>query len=54
MPTEDKWKANMEKVAFTQQFPGLTLDWKVCERKTIEAAHSDVGTASGSARPIAH
>ncbi len=27
----------MEKVAFTQQFPGLTLDWTVCERKTIEA-----------------
>lgn len=37
MPTEDKWKANMEKVAFTKQFPGLTLDWNVCERKTIEA-----------------
>ncbi|OQW33509.1 MAG: hypothetical protein A4E19_03720 [Nitrospira sp. SG-bin1] len=35
MPTEDKWKANQEKVAFTKQFPGLTLDWKLCENKTI-------------------
>jgi len=25
----------MEKVAFTQQFPGLLLDWKSCEGKTI-------------------
>jgi hypothetical protein len=37
MPTEDKWKANMEKVAFTKQFPGLTPDWKACEGKTIQA-----------------
>ncbi len=37
MPTEDKWKANMEKVAFTKQFPGLTLDWKSCEGKTVQA-----------------
>jgi hypothetical protein len=36
MPTEDKWKANQEKVAFTKQFPGLTLDWKACVSKTIE------------------
>ena len=35
MPIEDKWKANMEKVAFAQQFPGLKLDWKACEGKTI-------------------
>lgn len=27
----------MEKVAFTKQFPGLTLDWKACEGKTVEA-----------------
>lgn len=26
----------MEKVAFAKQFPGLTLDWRVCEQKTIE------------------
>ncbi len=37
MPTEDKWKANMEKVAFTQRFPGLLLDWKSFEGKTIQA-----------------
>lgn len=36
MPTEDKWKANMEKVAFTKHFPGLTLNWTLCEGKTIE------------------
>lgn len=37
MPTEDKWKANMEKVAFAQQFPGLVLNWSACEGKTIRA-----------------
>lgn len=37
MPTEDKWKANMEKVAFAQQFPGLVLNWQACVGKTIRA-----------------
>lgn len=37
MPTEDKWKANMEKVAFSQQFPGLVLNWDVCRGKTIQS-----------------
>jgi hypothetical protein len=37
MPTEDKWKANMQKVAFAQQFPGLLLSWQACEGKTIHA-----------------
>ena len=37
MPTEDKWKANMEKVAFARQFPGLLLNWNDCEHKTIRA-----------------
>jgi len=37
MPTEDKWKANQEKVAFTKAFPGLSLDWRVCQGKTVEA-----------------
>jgi diglucosylglycerate octanoyltransferase len=37
MPTEDKWKANMEKVAFAQQFPGLVLNWHACDGKTIRA-----------------
>ena len=36
MQPEDKWKANMEKVAFTKGFPGLTLDWKACEGKTVQ------------------
>ena len=35
MSTEDKWKANMEKVAFTKRFPGLLLDWQSCEGKTV-------------------
>ncbi|HSN04086.1 MAG TPA: transcription factor IIS helical bundle-like domain-containing protein [Nitrospira sp.] len=37
MAVEEKWKANQEKVAFTKQFPGLTLDWKGCEGKTVQA-----------------
>lgn len=32
---EDKWKANMEKVAFMKQFPGLAFSWELCEGKTI-------------------
>ncbi|MBH0181677.1 MAG: hypothetical protein HP490_08400 [Nitrospira sp.] len=37
MATEDKWKANFEKVAFTKQFPGLLLEWHGCQGKTVEA-----------------
>ncbi|MBX9659513.1 MAG: hypothetical protein K2X00_13160 [Nitrospiraceae bacterium] len=37
MAVEEKWKANQEKVAFAKQFPGLTLDWKSCEGKTVQA-----------------
>jgi diglucosylglycerate octanoyltransferase len=37
MAVEEKWKANQEKVAFTKQFPGLTLDWNACQGKTVEA-----------------
>jgi hypothetical protein len=37
MPAEDKWKANMEKVAFAQQFPGLILSWDTCLGKTIQS-----------------
>jgi hypothetical protein len=37
MPTEDKWKANMEKLAFTRQFPGLVREWHACLKKTVEA-----------------
>jgi hypothetical protein len=37
MATEDKWKANMEKVAFMKQFPGLLGAWEALKGKTIEA-----------------
>ena len=37
MATEDKWKANAEKVAFMKQFPGLTTAWEQTAGKTIAA-----------------
>jgi diglucosylglycerate octanoyltransferase len=37
MATEDKWKANFEKVAFMKQFPGLLGTWEALKGKTIEA-----------------
>jgi hypothetical protein len=37
MATEDKWKANLEKVAFMKQFPGLLGSWESLNGKTIEA-----------------
>ncbi len=37
MPTEDKWKANLEKVAFAKRFPGLMAEWAACQGKTVEA-----------------
>ena len=37
MPPEDKWKANLEKVAFMKRFPGLLADWERLTGKTIEA-----------------
>ena len=37
MATEDKWKANFEKVAFMKQFPGLLGSWEALRGKTIEA-----------------
>lgn len=37
MPAEDKWKANLEKVAFSKQFPGLILSWDALAGKTVEA-----------------
>jgi len=37
MATEDTWKANMEKVAFAKQFPGLMTAWSDCRGKTVEA-----------------
>ena len=37
MATEDKWKANLAKVAFMKQFPGLLGAWEALKGKTIEA-----------------
>jgi hypothetical protein len=36
MSIEDKWKANMEKVAFTKRFPGLLNSWDSLTGKTVE------------------
>lgn len=33
---EEKWKANMEKVAFMKRFPGLTESWERVQGRTIE------------------
>ena len=33
----EKWKANMEKVAFMKQFPGLVFSWEQVAGKTIES-----------------
>jgi hypothetical protein len=37
MAGEDKWKANLEKVAFMKQFPGLLGNWEALRGRTIEA-----------------
>ncbi len=37
MATDDKWKANMEKVAFMKAFPGLLGDWESLTGKTVES-----------------
>ena len=48
MPTEDKWKANLEKVAFTKRFPGLLLEWQSCEGKTVGAVTPLTGKQGGA------
>jgi hypothetical protein len=37
MSVEEKWKANLEKVAFMKQFPGLLGTWGAMVGKTVEA-----------------
>ena len=37
MAVEDKWKANLDKVAFMKQFPGLLGSWEALAGKTIKA-----------------
>ncbi len=36
MAADDKWKANIEKVAFMKQFPGLLGKWEALSGKTVE------------------
>lgn len=48
MPPEDKWKANMEKVAFMKKFPGLRVNWDSLVGKTIESVTSIKGTAGAA------
>ena len=36
MPADEKWKANMEKVAFMKAFPGLLSRWEQLAGKTVE------------------
>jgi len=37
MAVEDKWKANLDKVAYMKQFPGLLGNWEALAGKTIKA-----------------
>jgi len=37
MAVEEKWKANLEKVAFMKRFPGLFGNWDPLAGKTIKA-----------------
>lgn len=39
MTPEEKWKSNMEKVAFMKRFPGLITSWEATARKTVESVH---------------
>jgi hypothetical protein len=36
MPADDKWKANMEKVAYLKAFPGFLHKWSDLSGKTVE------------------
>ncbi len=37
MAIDEKWKANLEKVAFMKRFPGLLVEWTALEHKSVEA-----------------
>jgi diglucosylglycerate octanoyltransferase len=37
MAVEEKWKANLEKVAFMKQFPGLVGTWEAVAGKVLQA-----------------
>src|SRR5512146_1799218 len=49
MAAEDKWKANLEKVAFMKQFPGLLGHWEALGGKTVEAVIPLKGKQGGAA-----
>ena len=51
MPADDKWKANMEKVAYMKAFPGLLRNWEQLTGKTVEAV-LPLKSKSGSAALI--
>ncbi|HEU4682991.1 MAG TPA: hypothetical protein VFS39_00630 [Nitrospira sp.] len=36
MTAEDKWRANLEKVAFIKKFPGLLGDWPSLKGRTVQ------------------
>jgi hypothetical protein len=49
MPADEKWKANMEKVAYMNAFPGLLHRWEQLIGKTVEVVtplKSKTGAAS--------
>ena len=37
MAVEEKWKANLEKVAFMKRFPGVLGNWDALAGKTVKA-----------------
>jgi hypothetical protein len=49
MPIEEKWKANMEKVAFMKTFPGLVGEWQQLRGKTVDAVTPLIGKAGAAA-----
>jgi hypothetical protein len=48
MPADEKWKANLEKVAYMKAFPGLLRNWEQLVGKTVEAV-LPLKSKSGSA-----
>ena len=53
MAVEEKWKANLEKVAFMKQFPGLTRQLGYLGGQNHQGCHSAQGE-TGSCRARVH
>ena len=53
MAVEEKWKANLEKVAFMKQFPGLLGNWDGLDGKNHRGRHPAQGQ-TGSRRAGVH